>query len=286
MNYSEIIRKIGDPGPIRLIRPVKGGSINEAFQIVTDQQMYFLKHHASPPDKFFEREAEGLQLLKDTGNIRVPAVYGTGNFDNEETAYIVLEWISENKQKDSEERLGRSLAFVHQTTANAHGLTQDNVIGILPQPNGWHQSWLSFLREKRLGYLAALADSQGRMSLSRKRKMMRLLDKLDRWVPKTREPALLHGDLWYGNWLADEQGNPVLVDPAVFFGDREFELAFTELFGGFSARFYDAYREIHPIDSGYAERKKIYQLYYLLVHLVLFGEAYGPQVDGILDYYV
>ena len=112
------------------------------------------------------------------------------------------------------------------------------------------------------------------------------MDRLERFIPDAGQPGLLHGDLWSGNWLSGPEGRPYLIDPAVYYGEREVEMAFSELFGGFGARFYEAYRASYPLDPGYADRRPLYQLYYLLVHLILFGEAYGPAVDRVLNRYV
>jgi fructosamine-3-kinase len=131
-----------------------------------------------------------------------------------------------------------------------------------------------------------LAEERGRLTSERRRRLMRLADSLERWIPARTEPSLLHGDLWHGNWIASDHGQPYLIDPAVFYGDREYEMAFTELFGGFSSRFYAAYEEAHPLSPDYAERRPLYQLYYLLVHLILFGESYGSSVDRVLIRYV
>ncbi|MBO8172854.1 MAG: fructosamine kinase family protein [Bacillaceae bacterium] len=277
---------MGEDGPICGIRPVSGGSISRAYQVETGRGTYFVKINTEAPPALFTREAEGLTLLKKSGAVRVPEVYHV-SLPAAATGYIVMEWVEGSRTAGTEEELGRNVACLHQVTGPDFGLEQDNYIGRLPQPNGWDRDWITFLREKRLGYQAKLAENNGYFPANRRRKMDHLLASLDRWIDvKQVKPSLLHGDLWGGNWMTGSGGMPYLIDPAVFYGDREFELAFTELFGGYSSVFYQAYREVYPLSPGYEERKEIYQLYYLLVHLNLFGESYGSSVDRILNRYV
>lgn len=185
------------------------------------------------------------------------------------------------------EQFGIALAELHRHTAPTHGLEQDNFIGRLPQPNQPTASWIEFYRDQRIGYQMTIARQRGRLPARRESLLTRLLERLpDLLDDNTMLPSLLHGDLWGGNYLVDEQGQAVLIDPAVYYGHREMDLAMTELFGGFGGRFYEAYHATYPMDSGYAERRALYQLYYILVHLNLFGEHYGGQVDSIAAHYV
>lgn len=153
------------------------------------------------------------------------------------------------------------------------------------QPNGWHENWTAFYRDHRLAVQADYAEKRGRMPSLRKKRMQNLLERIDELLPKQVEPSLLHGDLWGGNWLAAQGGEPYVIDPAVSYGDRHVDLAFSEYFGGYSAKVYEAYHEHYPISDYYEEIKPLYQLYYVLVHLTLFGESYGGEVDRILQYY-
>lgn len=219
--------------------------------------------------------------------MQVPLVYHWSHESHSTAGYILMEWLEGEATVDTEEQLGQGLAHLHfSLSKHGYGLTSDNYIGTLPQPNGWREDWVTFLRDQRLGFQANLAEKQGMLRGKRKDNLYRLLINLEKWIPHQPGPSMLHGDLWGGNWMTGPKGAPYLIDPAVFYGDREFEIAFTELFGGYSSRFYDAYREISPLSPEYEERKHIYQLYYLLVHLNLFGESYGSSIDRVLSRYV
>lgn len=277
------IEATGDTSPIQTVRTVSGGDINEAFYAATTESQYFVKINRAAEGDFFYFEAEGLKLLQATETLAVPAVYFHGEKDN--AAVLVLEWIEGGSSATTEEELGHGLAAMHQTYGQAFGLNVDNYIGTMKQPNGWHDDWLSFLRDKRLGWQASVAEEKGRLTAKRRRRIDRLFSRLDEWIPSEVQPSTLHGDLWGGNWLVGPGGRPYLIDPAVFYGHFEFELAFTELFGGYSPRFYEAYREVQAISADYEERRALYQLFYLLVHLNSFGEMYGPSVDRVLKTY-
>ncbi len=283
---SEALNLLGDPSGVTEIRPVSGGCINQAFYVQTGSGKYFVKANDNARRDFFQREADGLRLLKEAKAIRVPKVYGEYYFDDTKTSVLVLEWVEGQKTGATDEQLGRGLAMLHQTYGRAFGLEQDNYIGSLPQKNGWHDNWLSFYRDQRLGVQMELGKQRGYMNSSRLRKMEKLLERLPEWISEDVKPSLIHGDLWSGNWIAGPAGEPYLIDPAVSYAHFEQELAFTELFGGFSERFYRAYEEINPVSEGFRDRKELYQLYYLLVHLNVFGESYGSSVDRVLGYYV
>lgn len=285
------LERIGDPGPLRQVAGVSGGSISRAYRLSTDKGTYFFKGHEDAPPGFFAAEARGLERLgREAKRLRIPRVFGWEGPDKRGTGWILMEWIESDirglSSKQAAEKLGRGLAEIHRSTAQAYGLGEDNFIGILPQPNGWYTSWTDFYRERRLMPQIRLASERGLLPGRRSRLLDRLCERLDQWLkhPDLR-PALLHGDLWSGNAMTDSGGTPCLIDPAVYYGDREVDLAFSELFGGFPSRFYDAYNEVYPLPPGFSERKPLYQLYYLLVHLNLFGESYGPAVDRIAERY-
>jgi fructosamine-3-kinase len=270
-------------GPIRSITPIGGGDINEAARIETPDARYFVKWNFHPRPRMFEVEARGLNLLESAKALRVPHVVAV----IDQPAALVLEWIELGAHKTSAaEALGRGLAQQHRSTASTYGLDHDNYIGSTPQRNTPARSWIEFYRDQRLGAQRDLAQRNGYLTPDRARRLDRVMDRLDQWIDnKQVVPALLHGDLWGGNYLIDAQGSPVLIDPAVYYGDREAEIAFTELFGGFGAWFYAAYDEAWPLDRGYADRRDLYNLYHLLNHLNLFGEGYGGSVDAILRHY-
>jgi fructosamine-3-kinase len=244
-------------GSIRSITPVVGGDINEA--------------------------ARGLNLLAAASALRIPRVIAV----IDQPAALVLDWIDLGSNKSAAtEALGRGLAQQHRSTAEQYGLDHDNYIGSTPQHNTQVRSWIEFYRDRRLGVQRDLAHRNGHLTPDRARRLDRVMDRLEQWIDDDAVvPALLHGDLWGGNYLIDAQGQPVLIDPAVYYGYREAEIAFTKLFGGFGARFYAAYDEAWPLDHGYADRRDLYNLYHLLNHLNLFGEGYGGSVDAILRRY-
>lgn len=167
-----------------------------------------------------------------------------------------------------------------------HGLETDTYIGILPQPNELNANWLEYYRDKRLGTQLQIGIENGHITDKRRKQLEKLLERLDKWVPSFVEPSHLHGDFYSGNWIIGQGGEPFIVDPSFLYGDRHFEIAFTELFGGFPDKFYDAYDESYPLRKDFDDVKPIYQLYYLLAHLNMFGEAYGESVDKILNRYV
>lgn len=266
-------------------QPVTGGDINESFMLNTNEKRYFVKIHRRAPENFFRREAEGLQALADTNTIAVPQVYRYGVFKG--VSYLVLEWVEGEEQENTAERLGVQLARMHRQYGSAFGLKEDNYIGTFLQPNGEFDNWCAFYREKRLAQQMELARKKGRLPAVRQKRMDQLLSRLEQWIPaRDVRPSPLHGDLWGGNWLAGPGGEPYLIDPAFFYGHFELDLAFTELFGGFPPAFYAAYQDSGLPTESYNERKELYQLYYLLVHLNAFGETYGPAVDRVLRRYV
>ncbi|HOA25167.1 MAG: fructosamine kinase family protein [Aggregatilineales bacterium] len=285
---SQTLRAAGDDSPLKEVSTVGGGDINHAARVTTAQNRYFVKWHQSPPPRFFDCEARGICLLRDAGAVRVPDVIGHGRVPNSHTEYLILEWIDRNGSRYNAAReLGRQLAMQHKQVYPSYGLEYDNYIGELPQKNRRTRSWVNFYRSERLGVQRDLAAQRGLLPRERARRLDQLIERLDRWLDeRLTHPSLLHGDLWGGNWMVALSGEPVIIDPAVYFGDREADLAMTALFGGFPPDFYQAYNEVFPLAPGYEERQPLYQLYYLLVHLNLFGESYGSRVDSILSRYV
>ena len=268
------IRPTGEP------RPVGGGDIAAAWRIDTADGAVFLKTMA--PDEAFmlEAEAEGLAAIAGSKTVRTPAILGVGATHT--AAWLALEWLDmRGLSGASEEALGRQLAAMHRHTADRFGWYRDNTIGRTPQPNTWTSDWVEFFREQRLGFqlrLAAEKGYRGSLKTSGERLADALPQLFDSYSPV---PSLTHGDLWGGN-AAAVNGEPVIFDPAVYFGDRETDLAMTRLFGGYGRRFYAAYDEAWPLDPGYSVREKLYQLYHVLNHLNLFGGAYLGRAEALI----
>jgi len=260
-----------------------GGSINAAFRIAGEHGCnYFLKLSDEQGLAMLEAEADGLRELSAAGTIRIPEPVCTGTAYAR--AFLVTEYINMAGEKAGSSRLlGEQLAGLHRTTAFRFGWWRDNTIGSTPQCNSQSDDWVDFYRSRRLQFQMDLACRNG-FSGSLQSKGERLLADLDQFFDSYKpEPSLLHGDLWGGNHGFDEHGKPVIFDPAVYFGDREADLAMSELFGGFSSDFYAAYNEAWPLDSGYRVRKTLYNLYHILNHANLFGGGYAAQAESMID---
>lgn len=253
---------------------IHGGDISQAFKLSDGQRCFFVKLRPASGYGLFETEAAGLAELAAAEAVRVPAVLCHGVAANQ--AYLVLEYLDLSGHGDAA-KLGRQLAQQHRVTAPRFGWTRDNWIGATPQPNGWRDDWIAFWREHRLGFQlqqAAAHGYGGALQRDGETLMSHLPVLFEGYVP---QPALLHGDLWGGNHGFLKEGAPVIFDPAVYFGDRECDLAMSELFGGFAPAFHAAYREAWPLDAGYAVRKTLYNLYHILNHANLFGGSYAAQ---------
>jgi protein-ribulosamine 3-kinase len=276
----------GEPAAIQSGQGAGGGCINSATVITLDDgRRFFLKSNPSPLPGMFEREAEGLQALADVGVIRVPRPLGTGGEADGTVPFIVMEHIEAGRSGGYfQGRFGRQFAELHRATQGERfGFDHDNWIGSTPQPNGWSDDWVTFWREHRLGFQLDLARKKGLSDRTMDQLGERMKDRLDDLIGDPAEPAcLLHGDLWGGNYLADTEGEPVLIDPAVYRGRREADLAMTMLFGGFDSSFHEAYGEVWPLADGSRDRLEIYKLYHLLNHLNLFGSGYKGGCLNIL----
>lgn len=265
-------------------KPLAGGDIHRACRLVaTDGREWFVKTNtAAQAAAMFKTEAQGLALLGASRSIRTPRIFGQGCTPEGE-AYLVLEYIAPGyKNRLFWENFGRALAHLHGNTSERFGFAHDNFIGSLPQSNTRHDSWAEFYAEERLWPQMLLAREQGYFNKNAEQQLDRLCQQLA-WRCPEEPPALTHGDLWSGNFLCDTAGQPVLIDPAAAFAHRELDLAMSRLFGGFDAAFYAAYEEAWPLEPGFDNRVEIYQLYYLLVHVNLFGGGYVQSVQQILN---
>ena len=269
---------------------VYGGDTSNSYALYTKQgRKLFLKYHEHVPDDFFEKEAKGLDMLR-VGPINVPAVIAWAS------TYLVLEWIEPgtNNQTTSEQ-IGRGLAKLHRImhdrikspkiskTDHLFGLDHDNYMGRSPQSNHYQSKWIDFFREERL--LPQIEQAQHYLDTTVRSRCSKLLDKLQSWIDEEEAPTLVHGDLWHGNVHVSKDGIPYLIDPAVYQGHREVDIAMMHLFGGFDRRAFEAYEQEYALKDGHERRRSLYQLYPILVHVNLFGRGYlSFLVDKLQEY--
>jgi protein-ribulosamine 3-kinase len=271
----------GAPFAVESHSAIGGGCINECFRLCGGGREYFVKVNAAANADMFSAEAAGLEEIACSSTVRVPQPVCHGA--NATASWLVLEYLELRPGTDGSMReLGRRLASMHRVTTREHGWKRDNTIGATPQVNTRSSDWIEFWREQRLGFQLRLAASKGhggRLVADGNR----LLEKLPAFFSGYESvPSLLHGDLWSGNAAASAGDEPVIFDPAVYYGDREADLAMTELFGGFPPAFYEAYRAEYPLDAGYATRRQLYNLYHVLNHLNLFGGGYRAQAERMI----
>ncbi|TBN04793.1 fructosamine kinase [Hyunsoonleella flava] len=269
---------------IQNVIPISGGDISQAYKITTPQVNYFLKVNNAPDAlTMFQTEAFSLQTIANTNTIKTPRVIVCDSFEN--SAFLIMEFITSKSPSSSDFKvLGAQLAQLHQCNSEYFGLDQDNFIGHLPQQNNTHKTWLDFYSYERLLPQLELAkeknlleDSECPTTACIKRQLQPLFENI--------KPSLLHGDLWSGNYIIATDGTPYLIDPAVYYGHNEVDIAMSKLFGGFDESFYEAYFSEYPIGEDTSARIEIYQLYYLLVHLNMFGRSYYSAVSSILKKY-
>ncbi|WP_088891081.1 fructosamine kinase family protein [Leptolyngbya ohadii] len=260
-------------------RSVGGGSVNQAYAFTGENCSYFVKLNQAGRLAMFEAEALGLREISKTGAIRVPEPICWGVSGN--SAYLVLEWLELGYgEPQSWETMGYNLAAMHRVTSSqGFGWHQNNTIGFIPQINSWTQSWTEFWTEHRLGYQLQLARRKGGRFPQADRLLAAIPEILAGYNP---QPSLVHGDLWTGNAAVTLAGEPVILDPATYYGDREVDLAMSQLFGSFPARFYSAYQEAYPLDSGYKTRKILYNLYHIINHFNQFGGSYESQANQMI----
>ena len=265
----------------------EGGCINQTHILhLTNGERVFLKHNSQPAPDFFAAEAKGLKLLSqvDKGP-RIPKSLALQ--DSPTPSFLILEYIEKSSPaSDFPVSFAQSLAELHRNTHHSFGLDHDNYIGSSPQKNTHDINGIHFLRDQRLRYQQELARASGKLPSGTDKKLTKLCDRIEDYLDITGEqPALLHGDLWSGNYFPDHDQIPCIFDPAVYYGLREADLAMTELFGKLPQRFYEAYHEAFPLNSGYEERKDLFNLYHLINHLNLFGSSYLSSVENVLNKY-
>lgn len=279
MNYhkgpADWLQSQGFSGDYTLT-PLAGGDINEtALLRSAEGRQFCIKQNPGAPADFFQAEAAGLIALANSRTLRVPEMLHVAR------GFIILEYIEAGRRKPRYWRaLGEGLAVMHRQKQTQFGFPEDNYCGLTPQRNTFSKDGYDFFREQRILFQAELAFGKGLLNKREVRIIETVAGKLERLIP-FQEPALLHGDLWGGNIHTDSSGEPVLIDPAAYYGWPEADLAMTTLFGGFSDEFYASYLSVNPLESGWRERLPLYNLYHLLNHLNLFGGGYHSQVMAV-----
>jgi protein-ribulosamine 3-kinase len=276
-NWQALTRQLETRHGIRLVeqspRRVAGGDIHRAYCLESDRGRLFIKTNRASELENFQAERAGLQELSAAGCVVVPRALASGQAGG--TAYLVLEWLALARSgQERGARLGSQLAALHRYQAKQFGFSMNNFIGRTPQPNAWLSGWVDFYRERRLAFQLELAERHGYSFLRADgQRLLGMLDDLLRGHDPV--PSLLHGDLWAGNCAGLANGEPVIYDPAVYYGDRETDLAMTRLFGGFGEEFYRAYEAAWPLPEGWQLRDQLYQLYHIINHANLFGAGYA-----------
>ena len=270
--------------PLKGYQFVSGGCINNAVKLDTAEGELFLKWNADTADDMFEKEAQGLQLMKESHTVNIPEILGLGEADGKK--FLLLDYVAEYRRSATYwQDLSSSLAAMHKTTQDSFGLDHNNFIGRLPQRNTQEKGWVDFFIEHRLEVQLGLAIYNNLVDQDFAKRFRHLYPMLPGEMPE-EPPALVHGDLWGGNVIVGYKGAPYLIDPAVHFGHREAELAFTRLFGGFDRSFYQSYHETYPLEPGFEDRVDLYNLYPLLVHVNLFGTSYLSGITQTLRRYL
>jgi len=268
------------PVKLRAYEKIYGGDINQSYRLAMTDTDYFVKINTADKIDMFNKEAQGLQTLSKTQSFVVPTVYKTGVFKHQ--SYLLMEFIEKLEDVSNPENFAQSLARMHRQTHSKYGFDTDNYIGELPQINTPSPHWIDFYIQNRLQYQIDLAGSK--IPAQIQSAFEKLYQKLPDLLP-VEKASFLHGDLWNGNYFYNSQGQAVVFDPAVYYGHREVDLAMMSLFGGFERKIYEIYNEAFPLESGWKNRLKIYQLYPLLVHVNLFGISYLTSIEQILNEY-
>ena len=276
---AQISRTVGQPFQVAQTRSVGGGCINQAYEVSDGQTTFFVKLNQASKLAMFEAELAGLKEMYSSQTIRIPQPVCCGLAGG--NAYIVMEWLDLGSASSAWATMGQNLAAMHRTSSDlGFGWHRTNTIGETHQPNNWQESWLTFWKEQRLGHQFRLAKRRGG-SFPQQATLLAALPEL--LAGHDPVPSLVHGDLWSGNAAITTAGEPVIFDPATYYGDREVDLAMTELFGRFPSAFYDGYESAYPVADGYPTRKILYNLYHILNHFNLFGGGYAAQANRMIQ---
>ncbi|MGB6299479.1 MAG: fructosamine kinase family protein [Rivularia sp. (in: cyanobacteria)] len=276
---AQITQATGEKFQTQQRKSVSGGCINQGYSVSDGNTTYFVKLNQASQVAMFEAEAVGVKQMYDTNTIRVPKPICYGVAGN--SCYIVLEWLDMGRgDSKASEEMGRKLAQMHkQSLSDKFGWDMNNTIGSTPQINTRTDDWVEFWTKHRLRYQFELGKRRGG-SFPHADDLLNAIPEL--LSGHEVQPSLVHGDLWGGNAGFTHEGEPVIFDPATYYGDREVDIAMTEVFGGFPAAFYQGYNEAFPLDDGYEKRKTLYNLYHILNHFNLFGGGYGSQANGMI----
>ncbi|MDF7626921.1 fructosamine kinase family protein [Lactobacillaceae bacterium L1_55_11] len=262
---------------IEKVQAVSGGDINLAFSLYSEGQRYFLKVQPNQPASFFDSEIAGLEALGAV--VRVPEVVGHGEADGH--AFLILKWIDTGTGDQAD--LGAMVAKLHHHHGQEFGFSVSNMHDKVPKDNTFQDSWPRFFIEQRLKPLLKLGLERSPWLKQYQDRFEALFETIENdQHSQNVTPSLLHGDLWAGNFMFNSNHQPVLIDPNAFYGDREYDLAITAVFGGFDDTFYEAYAKNYPLDAGWLERMGWYQLYYILMHYVRFGGPYQGRLEQML----
>lgn len=263
------------------ITSVNGGCINDNYKITTNNKEYFLKLNDADYFESFIKEVDGLQFLSENSTFNIPEVIFMDCYENK--AILILEFINQSTiTKIGSENFGIKLAEMHAAPQPYFGWKENNYIGTIPQSNKPTKHFFDFFKKQRISPLLNLALERKLLLPTEKEWVLTKIDTLQDIFPK-EPPALIHGDLWSGNYFIDRNNHPVLFDPSIHFSHREMDIAMTKLFGGFENSFYEAYHETYPMEEGWENRLAYYNLYPLLVHLLLFGKSYWRDIYSILS---
>lgn len=279
--YTQVFKKhFHSKIRIEAISAVSGGCINQTSKVLTNAGTYFIKVNSTELLELFQKEEKGLKVLQEKSQLRVPDVLGSGS--DSANSYLILEWIEKGAQNQTFwSDFGRQLGVQHSLKSAHFGLDHNNHIGRLHQSNKTHADWSKFFILERIQPQLKIAEQKGLIDTSIQKAFEKLFPMLDHLIPK-EDPSLLHGDLWSGNFLCGPESKPFIFDPAIYYGHRETEIAFTTMFGGFDQRFYEAYAEVRELELGFDDRIEIHNLYPLLVHVNLFGDSYLSGIRNTL----
>lgn len=283
--YERVLyQSLGPKAQLKSASIVAAGNHNQGIRLDSTEGTYFLKLNFDHEKDILAKESQGLDYLRKNTFIHVPETFGHGRIGDYN--YLLSEFVSSGRfQLDYWETLGYGLADLHLKTQAEFGLNEDNFIASLEQKNLHASNWTDFYIQQRLEPLLGKAYFDRLIPLDFLKKFQSIYQVIENILPKEK-PALLHGDLWSGNVLCNSEGQPCLIDPAVYFGHREMDIAFSRLFGGFDNRFYESYESVIPLEPEFESRMGIYNLYPLLVHLNLFGTGYLPGIERIIHRYV